>query len=233
MQRNTYGQPIGPSIKNWTPRSLPPRTPLVGRTCRIGPVDAERHSDDLFAAHYAAPDDRDWTYLPSERPATKADFAAYLASLAASSDPMHYTVIDLGMGKAVGTAAHMRIDPANGTIEVGFIRWSPLMQRRVAGTEAIHLLMRRAFDELGYRRYEWKCDSLNERSRRAAIRYGFKFEGIFRNAAVVKDRSRDTAWFSITDEEWPTVRAAFERWLMPSNFDDEGRQRNTLAASRA
>jgi len=233
MQRNTYGQPIGPSVENWIPRSLPPRTPLVGRTCRIEPVAAERHSDDLFAAHYAAQDDRDWTYLPSERPRTKADFAAYLTSMAASSDPMHYAVIDLGRGKAVGTAAHMRIDPANGTIEVGFIRWSPLMQRRVVGTEAIYLLMRCAFDELGYRRYEWKCDSLNERSRRAAIRCGFKFEGIFRNAAVVKDRSRDTAWFSITDEEWPTVRAAFERWLVPSNFDDEGRQRNTLAASRA
>jgi len=144
MQRNTYGQPIGPSIENWTPRSLPPRTPLIGRTCRIEPVDAERHSDDLFAAYHAAADDRDWTYLPSERPATKADFAAYVASMAASSDPMHYTIIDLGIGKAVGTAAHMRIDPANGTIEVGFIRWSPLMQRRVAGTEAIYLLMRRA-----------------------------------------------------------------------------------------
>lgn len=148
MRRNTHGQPIGPPLENWTPRSLPPRMPLIGRTCRIEPVDVERHSDDLFAAHNAAPDDRDWTYLPSERPTNKAAFATYLASMAASSDPLHYTVIDSEIGKAVGTAAYMRIDPQNGTIETGFIRWSPLMQRRITGTEAVYLMMRQVFDEL-------------------------------------------------------------------------------------
>jgi len=232
-QPNIHGQLIGPVVENWTARSLPPRTPLIGRTCRVEPVDVGRHSEDLFAAYSAAPDDRDWTYLPSERPTSKAAFATYLAGMAASPDPLHYAVIESGSGKAVGTAAHMRIDPGNDAIEVGFIRWSPLMQRHVSGTEAIYLLMKRAFDELGYRRYEWKCDNLNERSRTAAIRYGFRYEGVFRNAAVVKGRSRDTAWFSITDDEWPAVKTAFEQWLSPSNFDGEGRQRRTLADLRA
>ncbi len=232
-QPNIHGQLIGPVVENWTARSLPPRTPLIGRTCRVEPVDVERHSEHLFAAYSAAPDDRDWTYLPSERPTSKAAFATYLAGMAASPDPLHYAVIESGSGKAVGTAAHMRIDPGNDAIEVGFIRWSPLMQRHVSGTEAIYLLMKRAFDELGYRRYEWKCDNLNERSRTAAIRYGFRYEGVFRNAAVVKGRSRDTAWFSITDDEWPAVKTAFEQWLSPSNFDGEGRQRRTLADLRA
>jgi len=233
VRRNTYGQPIGPAIENWTPRPIPPRTPLIGHTCRIEPVDVERHADDLFTAYNAAPDDRDWTYLPSERPTNKAAFADYLASMAASSDPLHYAVVDSDVGKAVGTAAYMRINPENGVIEIGFIRWSPLMQRRVIGTAAVYLMMRQVFDELGYRRYEWKCDSLNERSRTAAIRYGFKFEGIFRNATIVKNRSRDTAWFSITGDEWPSVKAAFEEWLSPLNFDDKGRQRSTLADLRA
>ena len=232
-QPNIHGQLIGPVVENWTARSLPPRTPLIGRTCRVEPVDVGRHSEDLFAAYSAAPDDRDWTYLPSERPTSKAAFATYLAGMAASPDPLHYAVIESGSGKAVGTAAHMRIDPGNGVIEVGFIRWSPLMQRHVSGTEAIYLLMKRAFDELGYRRYEWKCDNLNERSRAAALRYGFRFEGVFRNAAVVKGRSRDTAWFSITDDEWPAVKTAFEKWLSPSNFDGKGRQQRTLADLRA
>ena len=232
IRHNSYGQPIGPEIEEWTPRVLPPRTPLIGRTCRIEPVDVERHSDDLYAAYSAAPDDRDWTYLPLERPTSKAAFASYLAAMASSSDPLHHTVIDSELGRAVGTAAQMRIDPGNGSMEIGFVRWSPLMQRRIAGTEAMYLLMKRVFDELGYRRYEWKCDSLNDRSRSAALRYGFKFEGVFRNAAVVKKRSRDTAWFSITDHEWPSVKAAFAKWLLPSNFDNEGRQRSALAALR-
>ncbi len=232
-QRNTHGQPIGPVVENWTARPLPPRTPLIGRTCRVEPVDVGHHSDDLFVAYSAASDDRDWTYLPSERPTSKAAFATYLADMAASPDPLHYAVVESGSGKVVGTAAHVRIDPGNGVIEVGFIRWSPLMQRHVSGTEAIYLLMKRAFDELGYRRYEWKCDNLNERSRTAALRYGFRFEGVFRNAAVVKGRSRDTAWFSITDAEWPAVTTAFEKWLSPSNFDGKGQQRRTLADFRA
>lgn len=232
-RQNAYGQPIGPTVEHWTPRPLPSRMPLIGRTCRVEPVDAGRHADDLFAAHLTAPDDRDWTYLPLELPTTEAVFAAYLADIAASPDPLHYAVIDTELGKAVGTAALMRIDRDNGSIEVGFVRWSPLMQRRIAGTEATYLLMRHAFDDLGYRRFEWKCDGLNARSRAAALRYGFTFEGVFRNAAVVKGRSRDTAWFSITSEEWPSVRAAFEEWLQRSNFDDTGRQRRTLADVRA
>ena len=233
MLRNKYGQPIGPSVENWRRRPGPGRTPLTGRTCRVEPVDVERHADDLFAAHFRAPDDRDWTYLPLERPASEAAFAAYLNDIADSPDPLHYAVIDIEFGKAVGTAALMRIDRENGSIEVGHVRWSPLMQRRIAGTEATYLMMRHAFDDLGYRRFEWKCDGLNARSRGAAVRYGFTFEGVFRNAAVVKGRSRDTAWYSITNEEWPSVGAAFEEWLQPSNFDRMGRQRRTLAHVRA
>ena len=232
-QQNAYGQPIGLTVENWTPRQLPSRTPMIGRTCRVEPVDVERHADDLFAAHFTAPDDQDWTYLPLERPINEAAFTAHLADIAALPDPLHYAVIDIELGKAVGTAALMRIDRDNGSIEVGFVRWSPLMQRRIAGTEATFLMMRHAFDELGYRRFEWKCDSLNARSRAAALRYGFTFEGVFRNAAVVKGRSRDTAWFSVTSEEWPSLRAEFEEWLQPSNFDDTGLQRRTLADVRA
>jgi RimJ/RimL family protein N-acetyltransferase len=150
-----------------------------------------------------------------------------------SSDPLHHAVIDAATAKPAGTAALMRIDPDNGVIEVGAIIYSRRLQRSRAGTEAMFLLMRRAFDQLGYRRYEWKCDSLNAPSRRAAERYGFRFEGIFRQAWVYKGRNRDTAWLSITDREWPAIRRAFEQWLSPENFDPEGRQRRSLSALRA
>jgi RimJ/RimL family protein N-acetyltransferase len=175
-----------------------------------------------------APDGRDWTYLFDERPEREKDFDVYLARLASSADPLHFTIIESRSIKAVGTAALMRIDPAHGSLEVGSITFSPRLKRTPAATESMYLLMRLAFDDLGYRRYEWKCDSLNAPSRAAALRYGFTFEGIFRNAVIYKDRSRDTAWYSITDHEWPGVRSAFEAWLDPSNFDEHGRQRQRL-----
>jgi RimJ/RimL family protein N-acetyltransferase len=171
-----------------------------------------------------APDGRDWTYLFDERPASEGDFDSYLVELASSADPMHFTIIESQADKAVGTAALMRIDPTHGSLEVGWITFSPQLKRTPAASESMYLMMRLAFDELGYRRYEWKCDSLNQPSRSAALRFGFTFEGIFRNAVIYKGRNRDTAWYSITDYEWPRVRAAFETWLSPSNFDEQGRQ---------
>jgi RimJ/RimL family protein N-acetyltransferase len=225
---NRYGQPIGPTIADWSSRPRPPRTELAGRYCRLEPVNPQRHGADLFAAYLEAPDDRDWTYLFDERPARKEDFDSYLAKLASSEDPLHFTIIESHSKQALGTAALVRIEPVHGSIEVGGITFSPRLQRTAAGTESMYLLMQLAFDELGYRRYEWKCDSLNAPSRAAAERYGFIFEGIFRNAVVYKGRNRDTARYSITDQEWPRVRSAFEAWLDPANFDEHGRQKRRL-----
>ena len=230
---NAFGQPVGAPLPDWTPRPLPPRRTLEGRTCLLRPLDPERDAADLHAAFSLAPDGRDWTYLMVERfdPADAAGYRAYAERLAASSDPLQFAVVDRASGRAVGTLALMRIDPANGVIEVGSVAFSPAMQRTVLSTEAQFLLMKFVFDELGYRRYEWKCDSHNAPSRRAAARLGFQFEGVFRQAVVTKGRNRDTAWFSIIDAEWPARRAAFERWLSPGNFDGQGRQRAPLAAS--
>lgn len=232
-RRNAYDQPIGPAVEGWTERPRPPRHTLSGRYCRLEPVDPSRHAADLFAAYMEAPDDRDWTYLVPERPDTLSRFRDYLAQLAWSEDPLHYTIVDGETARLGGTAALMRIDPAHGVIEVGSIAYSPRLKRTRAGTEAMYLLMRLVFDELGYRRYEWKCDSLNGPSRAAAQRYGFTFEGVFRRALVYKGRSRDTAWYSIIAEEWPRLRSGIAAWLDPSNFDEDGGQKRTLAAMRA
>jgi RimJ/RimL family protein N-acetyltransferase len=225
---NEYGQPIGPSLPGWTARPRPAREPIDGRLCRVEPLDPARHAQDLFDAFGHAPDGRGWTYLFNGPFADAASHRAWIEQAAASPDPMHHAVIDQATGRATGTYSLMRIDPPNGVIEVGNVTFSPLLQRTPASTEAQYLLMRRVFDELGYRRYEWKCDSLNEPSRIAALRLGFRFEGIFRQAVIYKGRSRETAWYSITDAEWPARRAAFERWLAPENFDQAGRQRRSL-----
>ena len=230
---NQYGQPIGAALPGWAPRARPDATPMQGRFCTLEKLDAARHADALFEAYMQAPDGRAWTYLFVERPADAAAYRAYAEACAASADPYHYAIVDNASGRPVATSSLMRIDPAMGAVEVGNITYSPLIQRQPAGTEAQFLLMRRAFDELGYRRYEWKCDSLNAPSRAAALRYGFTFEGIFRQAVVYKGRSRDTAWFSVTDQEWPRLRAGFEAWLDPANFDSAGQQKQSLTALRA
>ena len=229
---NDFGQPIGFPVPDWTQRELPPRTAMTGRYCRVEPVSVERHAADLYAAYSEAPDGRDWTYLPTELPADLAAYRDFLTRAAADHDRLHHAIVDLATGRAVGTAALMRADPANGAIEVGYITYSPLLKRTRVGTEVMYLLMRRVFDELGYRRYEWKCDSLNAASRAAAVRFGFRFEGVFRQAVVYKGRNRDTAWLSIIDTEWPAVRAAFEQWLAAENFDADGRQLRGLAEIR-
>jgi RimJ/RimL family protein N-acetyltransferase len=216
-------------VPGWTPRARPPRTPIDGRFCRVEILDAGRHAADLFAANALDRDGRNWTYLaygPFER---LEDYRAWVESVAAADDPLFHAIIDLGTGKAVGVASLMRVDTANGVIETGHLNYSPLLQRKPAATEAMFLLMRRVFDELGYRRYEWKCDSLNAPSRAAAERLGFRYEGLFRQATIYKGRNRDTAWFSIIDREWPALRAAYAAWLDPSNFDGQGKQRRSLS----
>src|SRR5690606_9253114 len=221
-------QPVGQPVHNWTARPRPPREPLAGHYCRLEPMDEARHGDDLYAAFSQTPDDSDWTYTYAGPFADRDSFQAYARKMEASEDPQHYAIVEAGSGRAVGTLAAMRIDPANGVIEVGHVVYSEPLKRTPAATEAQYLLMRRAFDQLGYRRYEWKCDSLNAPSRAAAARLGFQFEGIFRQAIVYKGRNRDTAWFSIIDGEWTAVRSGMEQWLAPDNFDAPGRQRRRL-----
>ena len=228
-----YGQPIGPALPGWTCRPLPSGTPLSGRYCRLEKLSAEAHAAELYAAHSQAADDRHWSFLVIGPFPTFADFAAYTREVELSKDELHFAVLELGSGRAVGSAALMRVDAANGAMEVGFVHYAPCLQRGRAGTEAQFLLMRRCFDELGYRRYEWKCDSLNAASRRAALRLGFQYEGCFRQAVVYKGRSRDTAWYAVIDADWPGLSAAFQRWLDDANFDAAGRQLRSLAGIRA
>ena len=225
---NEYQQPVGPAIDGWVKRPEPARTPMTGRHCIVRPVDVDADARELYDAYASAPDGRDWTYLFVGPFATFESYRDHLSQAAKTNDPLHHTIVDSHTGKAVGTAAFMRIEPGHGVIEVGHITYSPLMQRSAAATEAMYLMMKRTFDELGYRRYEWKCDHNNLRSRAAAERYGFTFEGIFRQAIVYKGRSRDTAWFSIIDREWPPIREGFERWLDRSNFDNQGNQKQKL-----
>ena len=229
---NAYGQPIGHDLPDWSPRPRPPRTPLRGRFCDVVPLDPAAHASALFALFAGAPDRRSWTYLVDDLPDTEAAYRERLERQATGDDPLFHTILDAETGAPLGIASYLRIEPVHGVIEVGHLHFGPSLQRKPAATEAMALMMARAFDELGYRRYEWKCDSLNAPSRAAALRYGFTFEGIFRNAVIVKGRSRDTAWFSITDDEWPRLREAFQAWLAPENFDAEGRQRRSLAELR-
>jgi RimJ/RimL family protein N-acetyltransferase len=224
---NAYGQPIGPDLADFRPRPLPPATPLCGRYIRLEPLGIA-HAGDLYEAFALAPDGRAFTYLFDERPASAAEMAARIERMAASADPRHHAVIDLSSGRAVGHAALMRIEPTHGVIEIGHIAMSPRLQRTRMATEMLALFMSRVFDELGYRRFEWKCDALNAPSRRAAERFGFTYEGLFRQAVVYKGRNRDTAWYSILDREWPRLRAGYAAWLSAENFAADGSQRRRL-----
>ena len=205
---------------------------MIGRWCRVEPLDVDRHAADLHEANLDDRTGRNWTYLSSEPFRELEPYRSWLQTMTAGTDPMFHAIIDAKTGRATGVAAYLRIDPANGVIEVGHINYSPRLQRTIAATEAMALMMGRVFDELGYRRYEWKCDDLNAPSHAAARRLGFRYEGLFRQAIVYKQRNRDTAWYSITDREWPVVRAGLDRWLDPSNFDGEGRQRSRLHFDR-
>ncbi len=215
---------------NWRPARRPERAALEGELVRLEPLDPGRHGDDLFEASRGA--DETWYYLPYGPFAGKEEFVAWLRQRAPLEDPLAFAIIDKSSGKARGIATLMSIEPEHGSIEIGHIWLSPHLQRTRQATEAIFLMARYAF-ELGNRRLEWKCDSANAPSRRAAERFGFTFEGVFRQHRVVKGRNRDTAWYSITDAEWPARRAAFEAWLAPENFDDAGVQRLSLAEIRS
>lgn len=205
---------------------------MVGRTCRLEPL-TPAHSDDLWAAVQLDPGGQNWTYSAAAHPPDRQAFDAFIGGSSASNDPLYFAIVEATSSQAVGWATFMRIDPKNGVIEVGSIHYTERLKRSVAGTEAMYLMMRRAFDDLGYRRYEWKCDDLNAPSKRAAARYGFTYEGLFRQALVNKGRNRDTAWFSVIDSEWPSVKAGFETWLAPGNFDADGRQIASLVDLRS
>jgi RimJ/RimL family protein N-acetyltransferase len=226
---NHLGQPIGFPLSDWTARRHPPRSAMAGRYCTVELIDPARHAADLHAAYLLDKEGRNWTYLPYGPFPRFAEFREWLERDSATDDPLRHCIIERRSGHALGVASLMRIDPAPGVIEVGGINFAPPLQRTPAATEAMYLMMRRVFDELGYRRYEWKCDALNAPSRGAALRLGFRYEGLFRQATVYKGRNRDTCWFSILDSEWPALKAAFERWLDPSNFDGAGRQRESLS----
>ena len=228
--KNEIGQAIGYPMSDWVESQLPPRSEMLGQYCRLEPLDIKLHADDLYQAYGKDQDQSNWTYLPYGPFENKSDFVAWLEATSLGDDPLFYTVIDLKTNKAVGVATYLRINPKDGVIEVGHIHFSPLMQQTPLSTEAMYLMMRRVFGELGYRRYEWKCDSLNSPSRAAALRLGFKFEGIFRQLTMYKGRNRDTSWFAILDKEWPKLETAFEAWLDPQNFDENGQQRATLSS---
>jgi RimJ/RimL family protein N-acetyltransferase len=231
-QRNEFGQWIGWQIvPDWKPAQRPPLTPMEGRLAIVEPLDADRHAADLFASN-AEGNGSNFTYYTYGPFATVDDQRAWIESLSADASRMFHAIIDRTSGQAVGVAAYLNITPAMGVIEVGSLNFSPRLQQKPAATEAMYLMMRRVFDELGYRRYEWKCDSWNLPSRTAAARLGFTYEGLFRQTIVIHGRNRDTMYFSITDREWPRIKAAFERWLDPGNFDADGRQKQSLASFR-
>ena len=227
---NEFGQPVGPAVPGWAPPPRPGREVMAGRFCRLEPLDPGRHAAGLFEA-LSAGGDAGWTYLPYGPFQTPADHRAWVESHCLGDDPLFFVIVESATGRAVGQASYLNIKPAQGSIEVGHLYFSPLMKRSRVATEAMFLMMRRAF-ELGYRRYEWKCDALNAPSRAAAERFGFSYEGIFRQAIVVKGRNRDTAWYAAIDGEWPLLSAAFEAWLDPSNFDEAGQQKASLRELR-
>ena len=202
---------------------------MSGRLVTLTPLDADVHDDALYDATRGEANDWLWLYLFEGPFPDRAAFDAHLRRMAASEDPLFFAILDRASGTAVGYAAYMRIEPVHRVIEVGSILYTPQLQQTALATEAMYLMARHVFDDLGYRRYEWKCNALNQPSRRAALRLGFVFEGVFRQHMIIKGRNRDTAWFSMLDSEWLLRRANFERWLAPSNFDETGRQRLSLS----
>lgn len=213
---------------DWTPVERPARAELRGRSVLLRPVSP----DDADALFEVSRDPAIWTYLPDGPYVTAADLREALVRAERCQDPLFFALVTLPDETPAGIASYLRITPEHGVIEIGHIWFGASLQRTRAATEAIFLLARHVFDDLGYRRLEWKCNALNDRSRAAAERFGFTFEGIFRNHMVVKGRNRDTAWYAIIDDEWPAIRAVFERWLDPGNFDPDGRQRQPMSFFR-
>jgi RimJ/RimL family protein N-acetyltransferase len=225
-------QPIGALVDTHTAKR-PERVTLRGRAITLVPLDAEAHAAALFAGANGGEKDRVWTYLFDGPYADPDEFKANIAAKALSADPLFFAILDNASGAPVGYQTFLRIEPSHRVIEVGNILYTPAMQKTIGATEAQYLFARYVFEELGYRRYEWKCNDLNAPSKRAALRYGFAFEGVFRQHMIVKGRNRDTAWFAMLDSEWPRRREAFERWLDPANFDQAGRQKTSLMSLNA
>ena len=220
-------------MRHWTARQKPSAPVIEGRYVRLERLDAVRHSDELFEASDTAEADQRFRWLPEAPPADRDGFRGWVEKVAASEDPLFYAVIDKASGKVAGRQTLMRIDAANGVIEIGNIYWGPLMSQKPAATEALYLFAKHVFDDLGYRRFEWKCNDDNLPSKRAAARFGFHTEGVFRQHLVVKGLNRDTAWFSIIDKDWVALKPAYEAWLSPANFDAEGKQKRRLEEVRA
>lgn len=229
---NHFGQPVGDEVSGWQTRPLPERHILEGSYCNLEPLSVSKHSESLFNAWHSIDDDRDWTYFSIDRPATQQACDAYIAKISSLQDPLYFAVIDKTTLRAIGGVSLMRIDPVNGVAEIGWVNWSPLMKRSRFGTEAISLLLAYLFDKLGYRRCEWKCNSLNDASNLAAKRLGFQFEGTFRQAMLTKGNNRNTCWYSIIDSEWAPVKSAFQQWLSTENFTSEGVQKRRLESFR-
>ena len=223
------GLPIGPRLADPGPARGPERVVLEGRYARLDPLDAARHRDDLHAASTPPDGAARFRYMPERPPDSPEAFDRWLAGATASADPLFFAVVDRATGRAEGWQTLMRITPVHRCIEIGNIYWGPRIAGTRVATEAMYLFAAYVLDTLGYRRYEWKCDSLNAPSRRAALRFGLTYEGHFRRAVIIRGRNRDTAWFSIIDEEWPALKAAYDRWLAPENFDPQGMQRTRLS----
>lgn len=225
---NSHGQPIGQPVPGWSSAVFPEHVPIDGHYCRLEPLDVKSHAKNLFATFAEDKDGKNWTYLPYGPFSTFEEFSEWMESIASREDPQFYAIISNRTGEPVGVASFLRIDPGNGSIEVGHIHFSETIKRTPVATEAMYLMMKIAFD-VGYRRYEWKCDVLNAASCSAAQRLGFSFEGIFQQSTVYKGRNRDTAWFAALDSDWPDLRTAFRQWLNPENFDGDGRQNKPLS----
>ncbi len=234
MDTNALGQPVGGVVVGWVPRAMPGTPVLAGRYCRLERLSPGRHAEELLSAYEHDVDGSSWTYLSYGPFADLTSYQQWAEQICPALDPFFYAIIDTDPAagsvaeRAVGVVSYLRIQPDVGSIEVGHVHYSPLLRRRRAATEAQYLMMRHAFDDLGYRRYEWKCDALNAASRAAAERLGFSYEGTFRQAMVVRGRNRDTSWYSIIDTEWPVVCDRLTTWLAHENFDLQAGQKTSL-----
>ncbi|GAA4527000.1 GNAT family protein [Chelativorans composti] len=224
---------VSEDLSAWVARPFPPRETLVGRYVRLEPLDPDRHGDGLYAVSSTEEAAERFRYLHDYPPRSREDFQPWLEKAARSQDPLFFVLVEKATGRIGGRQAIMRIDTGSGVAEIGSIYWATGFARTRLATEAFHLIASLIFDRLGYRRLEWKCNDRNEPSKRAALRFGFSYEGLFRQHMVVKGENRDTAWFSIIDREWPLIRAANEAWLSEENFDREGQQRESLQAIRS
>lgn len=218
----------GAPVPDWKSANSLRMERIVGHWCTLDAASTAQHAEDLFSAFQSGEAANDWLYLAYGPFGDRMSFDAWMSNTCLGDDPLFYVIRDNGSGKACGVASYLNIVPGAGSVEVGHIHFSPVIQRTPIATEAMYLMMRHAFDS-GYRRYEWKCDSRNERSRRAAQRFGFSYEGLFRQHFVVKGRNRDTAWYACIDTEWPDLKVAFETWLAPSNFDADSVQKTSLS----